>query len=332
MNVTFLTNPVSGGWHPDDLATFLGGNEESLVLLSRALVAAGHGVDVYTSLRGGNRVDGTGVIWCHKDAAGVRWWDLQSFNPANTCDVFVSWKNRDVWRGVPNARLNIHASQDVEPPLPMSMHYVLTLGSHHAARLTWVPPSMRVHVPLGIDRTLYAPSGDAPERLALYATSPDRGLEQLLHDWPRIRDQHGLDLLITYDWTRLATMSGPSGAAYADHLARLADQPGVSRQCFDQLGMVRTFQRASHYIHPLPRPDADLFGFGALKAAACGCTLVLPPVAGTGFADTVREYIPYSQFVNGETRVQPNPGWFHPALTWDEVVQQYWLPLLEKAR
>jgi hypothetical protein len=322
MTIVFLTNPIAGGWQPDDLAVFLGGNEESLVLLSRALARAGHTVRVHTSL---SRMPYT-------DAAGVTWDILETFSAAQWADVFVSWKNRDVWRGVPNARLKIHASQDVEPPLPATFDLVSTLGSHHAARMAWVPPAARRHMPLGIDRTVYCCTDEAPDPLALYATSPDRGLERLLIDWRAIRAMHpGLSLLITYDWTRLSTMSGPQGAAYAAHLERLANQPGVSRGCVDQATMVATFQRARFYIHPLPRPDADLFGFGALKAALCGATLVLPPVAGTGFADTVRNYIPYADFVAGATDPLMNPGWCQPPLSWDEVVTQYWLPVLASA-
>lgn len=321
--VTFVTNPVAGGWHPDDLATFLGGNEECLLLLSHALARAGVAVTVYTTLRQPVTADPYGVTWR----------DLATFDPAAPCDVFVSWKNRQVWDLPIRARRTLHASQDVEPMLPLRMDYVLTLGSYHASRLPWAPQSMQRRVPLGIDTAHYRPlADDGPrEPLALYATSPDRGLEIVLRDWPTIRAAHGdaLRLLITYDWTRLETMSGPQGAAYAAHLTRLADQPGIARRCVTAAEMVEVFQRARYYLHPLPRPDADLFGFGALKAASCGATLVLPSSLHSGFADTVRAWVPYEAFCRGETVPQPNPGWCQPAQDWDEIVAAYWMPLLE---
>lgn len=323
MNIVFLTNPVSGGWHPNDLETFLGGNEECLMLLARALARLGCYVEVYTTLRGER----------FTEAPGVSWRQREDFDPNERRDVFVSWKDRTVWDHPVAGRLKLHASQDVEAPLPLErIDAVLTLGTYHETRLPWLPPAKRLRMPLGLNRDLYRPKNTMREPIALYATSPDRGLEVLLRDWGRIAQYQRLErLIITYDWTRLATMAGPAGFLCAEMLSRAALQYGIVRRTVTQAEMVGLFQTAQYYIHPCPRPDADadLYGFGAMKAAQCGATLVLPDPL-YGFQDTVREWIPYGAFIQGERRPKPNPDFCQPALSWDEIAEGHWRPWLER--
>lgn len=321
MEVAIISNAVAGGWHPLDLQRFLGGNEESLALLSEAMQEAGFAVEVFTSLRGPDWVSPAGVIWRQREA----------FDDRYPVDALISWKDRAIWLHPQAAKLRIHASQDVEPPLSngamRQIDRFITLASYHTERLTWIDPAKRTVIPLGVDPEEYKPEGEK-ESLAIYATSPDRGLETLLTDWPRIRETHpDLRLLITYDWSRLATMSGPQGAAYAKHLEKLAAQPGIERATYDAAGIKAAFQRARFYIHPLIHPDADLFGFGAMKAQACGCKLVLSGL-DCGFRDMAREWIPYDEFVNGRMEPEKNPRFSLEPMPWDRILSEYWAPLL----
>jgi glycosyltransferase involved in cell wall biosynthesis len=323
MEISLITNPVAGGWHPGDMQRFLGGNEESVVLLSRALAKAGHSVDVHTTLRGAEFVDSAGVFWRQRE----------SFNESEATDVLISWKDRNVWLNPIGARHKIYASQDIEPPLaPGAMNQIdrfITLASYHTERLDWIPPHRRTVIPLGVDPAEYTPSGEK-EHLAIYATSPDRGLETLLHDWKKIRLAHdNLRLIITYDWSRLERMSGPSGAAYARKLDKLSEQPGIEKQCFDADGIKKAFQRAKYYIHPLIRLESDLFGFGAMKAQACGCKLVLNTLE-SGFRDMAREWIPYGEFMAGHTEPEANPRFCLEPMDWDAIVAKYWQPLFDE--
>lgn len=322
MNLALITNPVAGQWHPTDLSKFLGGNEESVVLLTAAIAKTGVHVDVFTSLRGPEWISPEGVLYHQREA----------FNPLEEWDAVIAWKDRALWLQPLAAKLKIHASQDVEPPFSTgAMRQIdrfATLGTYHNDRLPWVPNDRRMTIPLGVEPSEYAPNGDKAH-LAIYATSPDRGLETLLNDWGHIRRVHpGLRLLITYDWTRLETMSGPQGALYARKLQSLiGDQPGIERATYDAQGIKTAFQRAEYYVHPLHHPDADLFGFGAMKAQACGCKLVLSGLE-CGFRDMAREWIPYSEWKDGRTEAEINPRFCQPATAWSEIVERYWLPLL----
>ena len=53
MKIIIFTNDVAGGWEPDDIDRFLGGSEESVVLLSEALIRYGFEVDVYHTKKPG---------------------------------------------------------------------------------------------------------------------------------------------------------------------------------------------------------------------------------------------------------------------------------------
>ena len=323
MELAIITNAIAGQWHPLDLDKFLGGNEESLVLLTAALQKAGVNVEVFTSLRGPDWISPEGVIYRQRE----------SFDPNGPVDALISWKDRAVWLQPLAAKFKVHASQDVEPPFSTgAMRQIdafAVLGTYHSERLPWIPEGKRVTIPLGVDPAEYTPRGEK-EELAIYATSPDRGLSTMLEDWGHIRRAHpGLRLLITYDWTRLATMSGPQGAMYARKLEALAEQPGIERATYDAAGIKAAFQRAKYYVHPLLRSDADLFGFGAMKAQACGCKLVLTGL-DCGFRDMAREWIPYADWINGRTESEVNPRYRQPAVAWPDIVAKYWLPLLNR--
>ena len=321
MDVAIVSNPIAGGWHPLDLPKFLGGNEESIVLLSQAMAEAGFHVEVYTTLRGRTWVSNEGVIYRSRE----------EFDPREAVDVLIGWKARDIWLHPLSAKLKIHASQDVEQAFVIGadrqVDWYATLCTYHTERLAWLPVQKRVMIPLGVDPAEYAPAGEK-ENLAIYATSPDRGLEQLLTDWPRIRDAHpGMRLLVTYDWSRLERMCGPSGAAYAKRLEALCLDDDIERATYDAAGIKAAFQRAKFYVHPINNPDADLFGFGAMKAQASGCSLVLNTLE-SGFRDMAREWIPYFDWTRGRIDAQVNPGFYQPAISWKDVVETHWAPLL----
>ena len=109
----------------------------------------------------------------------------------------------------------------------------------------------------------------------------------------------------------------------------LLEQPGIVRETFDHEGIVEAFQTARFYIHTLNRNDSDLFGFGAMKAQACGAIPVLPSVHDNGFRDGVKIWIPYVEFLRGNTEPQSNPQWCTEAMSWKEIVRRYWIPMLE---
>ena len=316
MEVCTYTNAIANGWHPADLDRFLGGNEETLVLWSRAMARAGHRVTVHTTLRGKEFVDPHGVSWRQRE----------SFSPHRATDVLISFKTREPWMFPTQAGLRIHWSNDVEPPwsngLLRQIDHFVYLSTMHGEHVPWKPEGRSVMIPLAVDPHEYRPGDSRDEHLAIYATSPDRGLDILLKDWPRLQVTHpGLRLLVTYDWARVH----PQALA---QWAPLLNQPGITRDTFDADGIKEAFQTARFYIHTLNRNASDLFGFGAMKAEASGCAIVVPSVRDNGFRDSVKRYVPYADFLRGQTEPVENPDWQTPPMSWDAVVAEYWQPLL----
>ena len=316
MDISVVTNQIANNWHPDDLARFLGANEETLVLWGAAMKRAGHGVTIYTSLRGTEFID----------AAGVWWRKLEAFNPASYSDVLISFKTKSPWLFPTNTGTRIHWSNDVESAwssgLVRQIDKFVLLGTYHVSRMPWVPEDRRVSIPLAIDPAIYKPGGEKDPLLSVYATSPDRGLDTLLMDWPRIQIAHpGLKLIVTYDWSRTAP-------EFRRYMEPLLAQDGVSRETPDSEGMLRIFQRAKYYFNLLNNPDSDLFGFGPTKAALCGAIPILPSVSANGFSDTVEYYIPYAEFLRGFVTEFANSVFCIRARGWDEVVAEFWNPLL----
>ncbi len=227
----------------------------------------------------------------------------------------------------------MHWSSDVELPIkpaPLArVQHVVALSAAHAERMAWVPREKLSVIPHGIgERFLGAPGLKWEERepVLLACSSPDRGLERLLLDWPRIVKAHGEDLrlVVAYGFARI------SRSPWRAHIEHLLTQPGiVSLETIPEAELAEWMRRARYWMHPLNAPAAELFCLSAVKAQALGAMPVTQHVGDSGLRDTVRAYIPYAAFLAGSTTPQPNPAARSDLpLSWDEVVTRWWMPLL----
>lgn len=324
MDVTFITNPVAGGWKPADLEDFLGGDEEALTLLSRALVRAGHQVSVFTSLPGGIQ----GI-----DDSGVKYKPLHTFDIDATFDRLVAWKDRTPWLRSPDAKRKIHFLGGPEMRWSVgclnAVDKIVGVGLYEKSQVPWIPEAKWAMVPYGIEPKLYQPPEKPKEHLAIYATSPDRGLETLLQDWQRIRQAHsGLNLFVTYGWKNVDKMGNANAQAAKARILGMLQQEGIGSSLLTRTQMAQLFRAAKYIIHPLNNPNSDLLGFSMLKAQACGVIPVIPQAKGCGFQESVRSFIPYRDFLEGKTDQMDNSlAWTRP-ISWDQIVREYWEPLL----
>jgi glycosyltransferase involved in cell wall biosynthesis len=339
LRIDLYTNAVAGGWHPDELESGLGGGEEAVVLWSRALARRGANVTVYFSpspAPAGRRMES------ESDKGGVRYRPQEAFNPSAARDVLVTWKDASPWLLGARAGRRIHWSSDVEAPWPaglvQGLDAFVCLTAYHAGRLSWLPPERLHVVPHGIDTAaLEAARTERNGQCALYASSPDRGLEELLRDWPRIREcLPGLELHVTYGWHRYEVCAdrlppGQQAAAreFRRRLAALLRQPGITNHgALPRAQAHRLYWRARYWLLPLSAPDAELFCLNALKARWCGATPVIHRRGG--LRDTVDVWLPYDRFA--ENAAAPGTplraGNAVPVLDWDEVVRRHWIPLL----
>jgi len=322
LRIDLWCNAVAGGWRPHDLETSLGGGEEAVALWARALATRGHRVRVFH-----NAPDGAATRW-----GGAAFLPHERFNPFARRDVLVSWKSPHPWRIGATASVRLHWSSDVEAPWSPRMlerlHGFVVLTPFHRRCMPWLPERLTRVIPLGLD-TAHLDAHWAPREagLCLYASSPDRGLETLLRDWPRIRDwQPGLRLEVCYGFSRLLASAGgsPHVAAFRERMARLLRQEGVTyRGALSRAETARTYWRAAYWMHPLNRAESELFCLNAVKARHCGVVGVVNRLGA--LQQTATRWIDYTAFREGGRDITTVPP--YPAPDWDTVVRDYWEPL-----
>jgi len=339
VNLTIFTGPYQGGWLPSDLESFLGGNEESLVLFTRELANLGYVITVYSGLP-----DGFDYYY-DPSAKGtaIEYLPHEAFDFSKTYETLITLKDQKPWLLGTKAKKAIHWSNDAEHPWSLRNidHYVY-LSSFHLSTVPWVDKDKAIFIPLGIadrfidihkrlalDPTALPPPNDS----VLFSTSPDRGLESVLRDWPRVLEAFpDMELLITYDWSLMERFGGMRGKMYKDHLLSLCKREKNVKLLgrVSQERMFELFYRSKFCIYPMgQRPESDLAAFGALKAWLCGCKIILPTIEVGGFRDAIKSYVPYQEFLRGNGDERDNPKFDEAHLTtWKKVVEERWLPLL----
>jgi hypothetical protein len=332
MKIHIYCNPVAGGWLPEHIESGLGGSEESLVLLARSLGGLGARVTVYHNrppgTPAGSIPDGGGCYLEHGD-----------FEPGARRDALITWKERRPWQVGARGRVNLHLSAEVEaawhPATLRGLDRFLCLTPYHRERLPWLPDSLARVVPLGIDTAQLERHRHARGAGALYCSSPDRGLERLLLDWPAIRRAHpGLALRVTYGWALFDACAGdrPEALRFKARLRDLLRQDGVEPLGrLPRAAMAEEYWRARYWLLPLERPDAELFCLNAIKARHCGAAPVVRPAGA--LAHSAPEYLDYGDFVRTpEPPTRRSSASPTPVLDWDAVVKSHWLPLLQPQR
>lgn len=329
--VKIFTNYVEGAWSPYDLEQMLGGSEECVVLLSEALQRNGYEVIVYHTK------------YDHEKGCVVRNevnYLCRTEAKCNSDDIFVTFKDPNPWIQGAKAKKNIHWSSDVERPWDTTrVDHFVNLTEYHQNRNLFVAPGRSIVIPHGIDVDSLEdsiPDGQNEDSI-LYCSSPDRGLWQLLQDWPRILKHFpNLKLKITYgfDLYNKVTNSGYNrniqggGVSFQDRLTDMIIK-------LDNVRMFGTLPRSEmeaeyaisrYWILPLNNPDSELFCLNALKTKYCGAMPIVNKVGA--LQNTVGDYYNYRDFVNGKFELRKGTADVE-IMNWDRIVEKYWIPLFE---
>lgn len=248
MTISLIVNPVftygKEGWEPDD--DFLGGTEESVVEWSRRLKTLGYDVIVYK-----NGKEGT---W-----HGVPYLDRSKYQPKG---LTINFNSSDIPRQEPtwyftnqtNAKdLDLSGYDGVLVPSKWALD---NLGISH--------PNIQV-LPHGYNHHLIYPKKKIAYQ-CLYASSPDRGLEELLNHWPEI-------ITAVPEATLIVTYGGA------------IDLPGVMNMGkVDEETMNELYNTSQFWLHPCT--GAELYCISAIKAqAALAVPIYYPTMA---LSETVR--------------------------------------------
>ena len=315
--IKIFTNHVSGGWSPLDLDNMLGGSEECVVLLSEAFQRHGYKVTVYHSQTEQGELVCNGVKYLSREVAEI-------FNT----DYLITFKDPTPYLQGAECKVKIHWSSEVERYWNTSAvdHHV-NLSDYHSSRNGFA--DHREVVPMGIDlKHLLSHRVNKEADTVLYSSSPDRGLFRLLQDWKQIRTHYpDLELRVTYGFEVFDKITDGHGNDYKKMLSELIRQEGVKflgSLTRDQ--MAREYWKAEHWILPLENPDSELFCLNALKSRFCGATPIVNKIGA--LKNTVGEYLKYSEFIEGVTQVTDSVSPV-PVMDWDNVVENYWKPLLD---
>lgn len=291
-DVAIYTGPGWERWSPIDILTRgLGGSETAAVRLAEQLDAQGYVVTVYGD------VDET----CYRSVLFKRW---ETFDPLEPRKAVIVSRQPHIFDRPVAARSRILWLHDTDcgPELNQRradrIDHIAVLSEWHEAHVRGRYPfaaSKVARVRNGILRSLFTPQPweDRAQR-CLYTSSPDRGLDQLLELWPRVREQAPdatLEFCYAQVYERIAERD-ESLAAFRARISSLAEQDGVKQlPALAQPELAKLMSSSRVWAHPSwaslqNMPFHETSCIGAMEAQAAGCHVV---ASGWGaLTETVR--------------------------------------------
>lgn len=184
MRIVFIYNKRLSIYPPDYLDRGLGGTEQTLLLLTEALVKIGHKVTVYAS--------------CYRTGKyrGVVWKNLWELNEKSKVDVYVAVRFVDSFTDYKlskNALKILWCHDDYLPQIDellknKQLHYIFAVSNFQRDLLIQQGINKElIYVTKNVfDDNLYLRKSRKKKQF-IYCSSPDRGLGYLLEMWPKIK-------------------------------------------------------------------------------------------------------------------------------------------------
>lgn len=278
---------------------FVGGSEEAVIHLSKALADLGYVVTIFSP----EELLPEYPIW--RAHANVHWLPLQEAVPEWDAPILywrcpelvpprdkrahpaILWLH-DAFYGAPVEQYN-----NADEIIVLSKAHEKSLLDHDGVRATRILSN-------GIDENAFI--GEPPERdfgKVIYASSPDRGLARLLEAWPYVQTfAHGVQptLDVYYDWTQFEEKFPDDAAALR---AAMFEYPSVTFHGGVSHPELHTaLRKASVWAYP-NEGEVETSCITAMKAMAAGCIPVYTKAGALeettgGFGTPVDEFEPMS--------------------------------------
>lgn len=271
-------------WGPTSTGTGIGGSEEAVIFMSQELGKLGtYWVEVYAK----PPIDDIG-----ETAAGrVAWYphEWYSTSPGDAPDIFVSWRYSISMVLGTHARQRYLWLQDIGPSISnqLTSRYVraidgiFTLSNFHTSMLP-VDARSKAHVTPNamdpghfVDFLFSKRDEHRSDRRFIYASAPNRGLQQLLQIWPIIFEGLGrrAELWVYYGFTdafmRWGRINIPRFDEWMLTMQRLLRQEGVNYVgLVDQAELARAYWRSGFALYPTSFPETGCVAL--MKAQALG--------------------------------------------------------------
>jgi glycosyltransferase involved in cell wall biosynthesis len=184
LDIVIACGPTIEKWNPVTAAERgIGGSETAVIEVAKRLVAQGHHVRVMADCGECMVVDGV-------------WWLTNDYlRDIGACDVAIVWRNAALLECCKHATTRVLWAHDIaihgmnaERALLCDRVFGLTEWHCEALRKAHgFHPSQMVHTRNGIDLDRFKEKTARNPHVAIYSSSPDRGLPVLLDVWPEIR-------------------------------------------------------------------------------------------------------------------------------------------------
>lgn len=268
--VIFALNTLSD-WSPKAVDGGIGGSEEAIIYLSKELVALGFDVTVFNN--------------CGEQAGiydGVSYRNIIEFNPNDVFNTLISWrsnifennvkaKKRIVWlHDIPNIDF---AEDNIK-----KVDHIVVLSKYHASLLLKSVPPEKVFISTnGINLEDFIGLQDVPREThrCIYASSYNRGLEQLLEMWPDVRAAvPDATLHVYYGWETydvFVRQGHTKDNGFKARIEALMNQPGVFHH--GRIGhkeLLKEYAKSEILAYPCSYAG-EINCIALTKAIAAGC-------------------------------------------------------------
>lgn len=287
--VVIYTGPAWEKWDRAAVASGMAGSETWAAELSAELSRRGYYVTLFNDCPEDGAVDADGVVYRHHS----KYQEYLAYNfishtiLSRTCEPLKAFP---LHSGTVDVMVHdIWLSQD---PNYDTMQWAVGkfgvlsewhrdfFSEHHR-----IPKEKLFLTSNGVDHSMYSVLPSVQKRnMAVYSSSPDRGLKQLLEMVPSIREEvPDFELVVAYgfhNWESAARMRGNEAEmAIIAEMKSMLDQPGVR-----YVGRVPKKELASLQLEAkvwaYPSGFTETFCIGAVENGLAGNAVVTTPIAG----------------------------------------------------
>lgn len=342
--VTIFCGMTPMEWSPKDTAKGIGGSESAVIYMSQELHKLGYKVTVFNA--------------CGEDEGvydGVEYKNLVYFNPKDSFNILISWR-ANIFAYKIQARRKIVWLHDLpkvsdwNEDACRAIDKVVALSHYHASLLPDTVPKEKIYLSTnGIKPDDFLELGGIkrnPKRI-IYASSYDRGLEQMLEMWSDIRkavpdaELHAYYGWNTYDNYLKRGLIPDEG--FKPRMLELFKQEGVFEH--GRVGhkeLLKEYAKSGVYAYYCTYPG-EINCIALTKAVACGCNIVTNDryvmgernpfaVTNDNFKDNLIDALNKETLAIGDDNYIKNNSWESIATDWSKYLFPLEIPVEVQSR